>query len=509
METKTFVTRNAKSIEAGWMRDNLFRDKGVLGVEIQYTNEAFRPEAYLSKRGFDRYLNVRNGTERTLNRLEYASVCYRQQVLEVLFCLFVKYEADFPADACFDIGVSKNKLFYSEYGHVYSDWIRLKIEHELYQKAQFEREGLLSALEFQDLKLKDMMRSSALMEAYRLEFSNNMNAVTEVWDPKYVTNVALYDPDSLIGPIVQVGFPDSEGFDSEGVEVGASRLLARNVDVDQVAEYVVSSVQAAKEHNFREKMNFEGPVNPIVLEFEEKNSLPERDWLKPKGGGEWKLPIESVCMLNKERSKDLENCDTQQLSDDAQALMVISTELTNEESLKGEYFEDLKPFSNSHFKNLWDLHKFVKGFGHDVILSVSWGPSPQSMVERVIILDIRGFVLMDMRTQEGANYLQSLYMVRREAYMLLFGSNIYGFNVFQHLARLGFGGARSQCVDMSMLPMLKGRLPLLSLEKYQMRYGRSVVFPMRVDPSLDNALFCVFLVRRDGMNWRIRRKRRI
>jgi len=504
-----------------------------------------------------------------LNRKEFARACAKQQVLELLLCMFIKFGGDFPSDYLCEVGVSKARLMFSDYGHYYSQWVQLKLEQDLFVGKMQDRTKLLNALETHDRQLKEMMASNEMLDRYRKQFDNCYKDTTENFDPTLSSVVVAYEPDRLVGSIISVAQPINVTHDTEGVDVHAAGFVGARVDHSKYALYLVDSCVCVKEHARVEDELGCLVVQPLVAKFEIENILPKREWLKPKGCGEWALSPNSVCEISREHCEAMKNelgyqgsidftkwtkpeirsavilasgagpqdiyIDSERVHElthmlstvalvhqaalyvkhdgggqDERVLGVIQLEYINEQALQGQILDDTKPFSLGSFKRAWDVHSMIVSRYYDVVLAVTWKADKLAQIDRVVILNIDGHTLLDKEVAQGPGYNHSLYIARREAHMYLLGSNIYGFNVFQHMSKLGMAGDRSRCVDMCSLPMLKGRSPSLSVEKYQIRYGRALGdLAIRDDPVLDNARFCVFLVRRDGLNWRVRRKRKV
>jgi len=165
----------------------------------------------------------------------------------------------------------------------------------------------------------------------------------------------------------------------------------------------------------------------------------------------------------------------------------------------------------NHFQMNIDLHTLYPDVGHNVVLGITWAGNCMDRLSRVVVLDTNGNLMTDMQVDvkvSDKEYNEWLWTTRKVFFKLAAGATVFGFNVNQHLSRLGFGGFKNRVVDVLQIPQLKGKGTSRSIEHYQMRYFRTKEEIMqRQDPVMDNLKFCVFLVRRWGLDWKYRRRR--
>jgi len=379
-----------------------------------------------------------------------------------------------------------------------------------------KKNELIIALAKQEKKVIEVNKSRELLNWHRDIYSRKMSRgidylATEEkneWRAHDNACVAVYNPDDLAGDIVVTGTPHTYVYGREGVDANMAYPSSKEQTKGMVPEYSHDVIKCHVAHVKHDESVRQAPV-PVLLELlEKKNVVPERVWLRQKASKDWRLDVDAHVGLATEMEQRRKDDLVGLVADEREihAMDVLYREWGNEQSVVGQLYDISKPFSNGGFTYLWDLHNFAIANSRDVLLSVAWNAAT-NCVERVLILNDQGQCLMDEKIDPGAQYDVCFYLVRKRAYMFLVGSNIYGFNVFQHLSKIGFGGQRTRCVDLSALPCLKGVKPSLSIEKSMLLYGIDQLhISSRLDPMYDNAVFGVFMLRRDGVGWRTRRK---
>jgi len=498
-------------VELDWLEQNLLRGGNISSVKVVFSESTFDPSVYRGKQGFERYQRVVDGSERTLGRIEFAAACGKQQILEVLFCLFVKYGSEFPHDATFDLGLSQSRLLYSDYGHYYGEWIQAKLEYQCLKSKVEKFEDMKKLLMEQELKVMQAEESRRILESYRNVYSQTEVTKLPKFLPSVPTLVGVRIEESQMLNVVRIGPPGSAGaYGPEGVLLTECELPTVVVKDDKVEE--LCHEQKWMMQLQRKSFDYANvqPVNPLILQLENANVNPTYQRMKLVEEGDWNLGPESLCLLRQNIVKyETVYADKMSVaeSNDKRLIQVILDEDQNQQARKDEKFQ-MRVTTTSHFKFAWDLHAFGPLTHYNVVINVLWKDDAQGDVVRVIAANCKGQLLTDMPVSGGPGYALSLYNARRALYYCCCGASIYAFNVTQKLSRVGFVGNSDRIVDLADLPMLRGKKPGLGVDKYQLRYGRSEqALQERKDPALDTLLFSAFLMRRDGINWKHRRRR--
>jgi len=246
----------------------------------------------------------------------------------------------------------------------------------------------------------------------------------------------------------------------------------------------------------------------VFFEFQKSNRSLMFPWLSTKKN-RWNFTQEQKSQLyeyNTNIALCRANCEPIVDESEANYHYAVQCELENELALPDGSIVSTQTESNQYLMP-WDIHRFGPLIDVHLAVSVSWNRTKLDLVERICVMDAHGHLILDYCVAQGLNYESSLYIGRRHLYMMIYGTNLYGFNVFQHLSRVGIVGDRSRIVDLCSLPCIRGAKPCCSNEKLQLRYGRSrdsVVADL--DSMKSNLGFVVFLMHRDGIRWRYRRR---
>lgn len=509
-ESKRLVTEEENSIELDWLEMHLFRQCEGVSVKVHESDSTFNPMIYRGQRCLDRVDQVRSGTARTMNRLEYAAACGKQQILELLFCLYAKYGNEYPCHVLFEIGVSSSRLTYSDYGYFYGEWIQCAAERDFANAEQSKMLELQKLMIEQQARVADAARSRAILESYRAVSDRVIIPPPQKWTPNKSVFLPTKSGTNLVPNMVLVGMPCSDGFDSEGISLRDVAGIVTEFTEPKLREYAMSMGAEAQKQRLMFEHVLQDKVNSLVLEFERKNDIvliPDHK----KGIEEWNLSSDQYCDLKtKVLSNEIRNPEPVDYDDKNQrrVLELVITEHENEvERRDRKWFP--KPFTATAFKFPWDLHVFGPLVEQNVAMTAVWHEDKLGQVERIIVSNFKGVMMMDLPINQGVEYSQSLFQARRAAFLSMYGCNVFAINIYQKMARIGITGDPDRMIDVLEIPMLKGKKAALTVEKYQLRYGREPeAIINRKDSVLDNLMFCVFMMRRDGINWKHRRRRK-
>jgi len=381
--------------------------------------------------------------------------------------------------------------------------------------------------------VKDLAEGEKVLNAFRNYYPTDSTQHLPKWQPGTCTQVSGHVNGCDIPFIVDVALPFSRTANSEGVrqdkdaKSGALDKItefARSVKADEIKRNTIkahhSDVSAFSDLDLDYEYSISiDPVintnrvrppksNMVFLDFERTNQSRTFPWLLKKNG-RWDFSQAQKAQLYAYNATVLDcRLNDQLIVDDEEACYyaAVQTELENELSLPDAPVVSSQS-ETSRYEMSWDLHRFGPLTSDHYACSVSWSRTKDEFVERVLVMDLGGHMLMDHKVGQGPEYLSSLFQARRMVYMLLYGSTIYGFNIYQHLSRLGLVGDKVRIVDLVSLPCIRGAKPAVSVEKLQMRYGRSKdLIVNSLDTMADNLAFSVFLMRRDAVRWRYRRR---
>jgi len=508
MANQVFNEAN-NSIELDWFEENLVKRGSGMSVRVVVTDEVFDSSVYRGRSAFERYQRVVDGSERTMGRIEFAAACGKQQLLELMFCLFVKYGSEFPHDATYSLGVSQMRLLNSDHGDYYGEWLQCKMEYECVKSKVDKMEEMRRQLEEQQLKVIQAEESRNMLETYRRLYSQTKIDKLPKFIPQVGTMVAVRNAETQVLNVVHVGLPDKIHFDSEGVQISEEQVPRLSLDEMKLQEFCQEQKWMMLKQQKTIELKNQSPVVQMVAELENVNRTQIYNHIKKVGIEQWNLTPDEVCLL-KTRQVEFETVNVvpkdQIEENDRRVIGLILEENENEKSREGDVFVMRNTLTN-HFKFAWDIHAFGPLTHYNIAINVLWKDDGKGDVVRVIAANCKGELLTDMPV-DGGNYEMSLFNARRIMHYLLSGATVYANNVGQKMSKIGLVGQSDRIVDLSELPMLKGKKSHLSLDKYQLRYGRNPQSLVnRKDPAVDNLLFCVFLMRRDGINWKHRRRR--
>lgn len=511
------IVNDDESVESLWLEKKLLVARGHLSVCLSDNDSDFDLGCYRGVAGFQRAQRISKGLERTLNRQEFAKSCAIQQNLELLICLFVMYGANLPDHALMEIGVSKRRMIYSCVGHYYAEWGQAAAE-DAYVMSEREKQDLLYLqYEAQKKIVDEAAQSRELLQGFRNAYSIVEIPSGSVWRADTVNStMGVYAPVKIVADVVPIGQPKTmmSANNSEGT-VPPEHIQHNHKDDSKMMQRHASSV--AVEVDAQRKLDMYAETldtHPIVDKFEDMNETPKQVFIPETHDDGWNLTPMQISMINTYSGTVHMREQAGEIVDDSNEARVVDLillehmhEVAVQESVVRDKALGSVIMTSSSFKYLWDIHSYYPYFGRNVFLSVSWSGDNLGRVERILILNSNGVKLMDANLS-NVDYEYRIWVARRTAHMILAGSNVFGFNVFQHISKIGMAGVRSRFVDMSHLPCLKGKFASLSTEKYQIRYGRlQNELIGRDDPMLDNLLFCVFLGRRAGFAWCSRRRK--
>jgi len=509
MEIKRLLNDVTNQIELEWLDTNLVRIGGELTVSIVEKDENFNPLQYRGDFAIDRIEQIKIGGQRTMKSQEFARACATQQMLELMFMLFLKYGDNFPYEATFDLGISQSRIVHSKYGYYYGEWLQIVRERKLrlglaedLAKAQLE-------YEMQKQRVLAAEESRVILGKFRDHYVSVEPAIVD-WSPAAPTCVAVKCLDDVTVGMAPISRPYANGdYDSEGVLVSWEPTDIAKIDDDNIV--VFAGCQKSM-MNRQEKMHFDKSQLGLSGQVEyltKINDLEFADWIGAAHPMGWNLTSEQWSRLRalvELNDMQIKNGNQSILTDNSRALQILSIEAMNEREAVNNSFHH-KDIPLRRYKFSWDLHSFGPLTHRNVAFAAEWDSTNCDQVKRVIVLNCRGNVLIDYTLMQGKEYQASLFTARRLAYMAMAGANIFGFNIYQHLSTIGFVGTCHRVVDMTLLPCLKGAKASLSIEKYRARYGITIHdATYRMNPMMDNLEFCVYLMRRDGINWRRRRK---
>jgi len=512
------LTSEDSTVELEYLEDSILRLKGAGMMGVVVKDQDFDASQYRGECGYSRIRAMAKGEQRSLNKDEFARACHDQQTLELLACLFSRYGYDYCESELCSLGISKVRLMNTKFAHYYGEWA------EIYDRVQVTRR----LTEEKEAALRVVAEKEAALEAIYL------NAVIAAdlarCDQQGVTPVAKPEK----GPLVVV-----ETVPNDVVpKIYCVYSLETELDVpgcrETSAEQVESVNNADKLFQYKEM-----PVDAMAtcqqysahVKWQQERAKVNYDYVS-RNISEYSEQIKKFIQLNEAQTvyqhiynregrlhmtaMEIYECQTmiarvargEMTPSDGKAATLLLLEDSNEKQ-SVNYSRLPGVVKSSEVGHLWDIHRFVPRVERHLILSVSWDAQTKS-VNRVIVLTNRGGVCYDQGVLVGKGGYGQLGLVRRAVYMLLLGTVVYGFNVNQHLARLGLGAQLSRIIDLSQLPRLKGKASAVTIEKYQMRYGRSAEeLSVRRDPMMDNAQFAAYMVNRDAYKWYMHRSKEL
>jgi len=480
-----------------WLSESVLRPGDICSISVAADEEQFDLKPYLGKAANDRIERFRNGNERSLTVAEMAMACGKQQVLELLMCLYAIYGRDIDMNALLFIGMTLPRLLQGPVGYVYAEWARFELQENLHKEVSSKAEDLRRQLHDAEKACFEEAEGRKILDQYRNvvaeEIDFGITCYRKELSDEYPMFVLAHSNRGEYGPIIKISPKDVTKENKEGL----SDVL----------------FEAKNLSEFRD-MNVKGLVRTTAC-IDSAQKDPELGWVQPpKFDWDARVPPVKSELYTAEDYQQMVYC-----VDDNLALELVKVnaledqERTNKVECVDQPIDELaKSTPSTHFKKSIDIHSVYQDIGLERVLGVVWRGDRLDRVERVIITSPDGMVLMNQEFRGMAEdmYAYWMYSVRSRALVKLAGTTVYGFNVTQHLSKLGLGGMKNKLVDMLQLPQLKGKYPSKSIENYQLRYFRtSEELVGREDPVLDNVLFCAFLVRRWGMDWKHRRRRRM
>jgi len=498
-EQKVFEERRNLT-ELKWLEKNFLIGDGPNLVLVYDVERLFDEREYQGKKGLDRIRSIKAKESRPMNRMEFSMACGKQQLLEILTCLYIIYGEVFPFDALFHIGISQGRLLNSSVGHYYGQWAQLELEEQVAIQGEKAIQSMRDDLMRLQLKVEDDRKTRQILDECRERFTlakmvphESTRPTSEVPLPVFVLE---HVGEGLNGKPMVFSKQLLSEFNAEGCEhvvpvqydeVKISKLLGDSVlVVDDYQQMVWASCIGKNSRKVKDK---------LIGQFEQRVPLP---------GGRHQF------------IEDLGRCELPAYMPDLEQMGLLKTleelEKQNKEmSLIMMVGDAEKTSIGNHFQMNIDLHTLYPDRGQNVILGVTWAGNCMDRLSRVVVLAPTGETMMDqqvdVKVSDGV-YNEWLWITRKLFYKVSAGATIFGFNVNQHMSRLGFGGFKNRVVDILQVPELKGKGTARSIEHYQMRYFRTKEEIMqRQDPVMDNLLFCVFLVRRWGIDWKYRRRR--
>jgi hypothetical protein len=492
--------REEHMYELRWMDENIFVHGKRSEILVTEVESQFMSQLYLGEGHYARVRRMLNGEEGSLSLDDYARACCSQQILELLVCVLVQGRGNFPEDLLYESGVSKFRLIGSQYGHYFEQWCQKLGQDRVVAKQAEELRLMKERIEEQERALETAKTvREGLMMMHQMQ-----NVLVAEPTPRDLDQfmeqdfyaVAMREDENELGDLVRGSIKSILVEEDQGVEMMIGEGREDQMNKGSLATFVRGSLYLQPFQNHLYTVDPRAPVVNLDIQKFEKSV--------PVMVG----PIEkSLCQsglvhynLNARIIPDQLNL----LVDSLEQMNMLAVDLTDQNQ-KG------LTKKSSHCKYTINLHGMTIGRGRSVIIAVSWKGTQCDRVDRVAISDPNGINLMDEQCKSslyGKQYSEWFFKVRKQAYVIMVGADIYGFNVHQHLSRLGFGGKRQLIMDMSMAPELKGKGSPQTIENYQIRYGRTRdELIQREDPFYSNLIYCVCLVRRFGFRWKHRRRK--